>query len=92
MSDQGPEAPKDYAESVKSAAGSALDQAEGAYRQASGQVQNATSMWSRKGRPVANFVEPVPSRLRLTPIWVSLVLRVTAAVRIRIRVPIKNLF
>lgn len=42
MSDQGPEAPKDYAESVKSAAGSALDQAQGAYRQASGQVQNAT--------------------------------------------------
>jgi uncharacterized protein YjbJ (UPF0337 family) len=42
MSDQGPEAPKDYVESVKSAAGSALDQAQGAYRQASGQVQNAT--------------------------------------------------
>ena len=42
MSDQGPEAPKDYAESVKSAAGSALDQAKGAYRQATGQVQNTT--------------------------------------------------
>jgi ElaB/YqjD/DUF883 family membrane-anchored ribosome-binding protein len=42
MSDQGPEAPKDYAESVKSAAGSALDQAQGAYSQASGQVKNAT--------------------------------------------------
>jgi ElaB/YqjD/DUF883 family membrane-anchored ribosome-binding protein len=42
MSGQGPEAPKDYAESVKSAAGSALDQAQGAYRQTSGQVQNAT--------------------------------------------------
>jgi hypothetical protein len=27
MSDQGPEAPKDYAETIKSAAGSALDQA-----------------------------------------------------------------
>ena len=40
MSDRGPEAPKDYAESVKSAAGSALDQAQGAYRQASGQVQD----------------------------------------------------
>ena len=46
MSDQGPEAPKDYAETVKSAAGSALDQAEGAYRQASGQVQNATDQVS----------------------------------------------
>jgi len=41
MSDQGPEAPKDYAETIKSAAGSALDQAQGAYSQASGQVQSA---------------------------------------------------
>jgi ElaB/YqjD/DUF883 family membrane-anchored ribosome-binding protein len=46
MSDQGPEAPKDYAESIKSAAASALDQTQGAYRQASGQVQNATDQVS----------------------------------------------
>ena len=42
MSDRGPEAPEDYAESAKSTAASALDQAQGAYHQASGQVQNAT--------------------------------------------------
>jgi len=46
MSDQGPEAPKDYAESIKSTAASALDQTQGAYRQASGQVQNATDQVS----------------------------------------------
>jgi hypothetical protein len=42
MSDQGPEAPKDYTESVKSATKGALDQVQGTYNRASGQVRNAT--------------------------------------------------
>ena len=53
MSDRGPEAPKDYAESAKSTAASALDQAQGTYRQASGQVQNATD-------PVADLIRGQP--------------------------------
>src|SRR5512139_4058043 len=40
-----------------------------------------SSMWSRNGTPVASLLAPVPSRLRLTVIWVSRVLRVTCAVR-----------
>ena len=47
MSDRGPEAPEDYAESAKSTAASALDQAQGAYHQASGQVRNATDQGCR---------------------------------------------
>jgi hypothetical protein len=47
MSDQGPEAPKDYTESVKSATKGALDQVQGTYNRASGQVRNADRSGSR---------------------------------------------
>ena len=53
MSDRGPEAPEDYAEGAQSTAASALDQAQGTYRQASGQVQNATD-------PVADLIRGQP--------------------------------
>ena len=40
-----------------------------------------SSMWSKKPMPVDSLASPVPSRLSLTVIWVSAVLRVTSAVR-----------
>ena len=39
--------------------------------------RNLVQHMVEKGRPVASFAEPLPSRFRLTLIWVSLVLRVT---------------
>src|SRR6185503_6645146 len=47
-----------------------------------------SSMWSRKGTPVAIFDLPFPSRLSLTPIFVSLVLRVTSALRMAVFTPL----
>mmetsp|Transcript_32442 Transcript_32442/g.59469 ORF Transcript_32442/g.59469 Transcript_32442/m.59469 type:complete len:258 (+) Transcript_32442:269-1042(+) len=42
---------------------------------------SAVSMWSRKPRPVSTCAFPVPSRSMVQEIWVSLVSRVTVAVR-----------
>src|SRR6185295_12232295 len=44
-----------------------------------------SSMWSRKGTPVASSARPAPSRSMDTVMRVSLVLRVTSALRIRFR-------
>ena len=41
-----------------------------------------SSMCSRKGTPVSNRLWPVPSRLMDTVIWVSLVWRLTVALRV----------
>src|SRR3954467_4333286 len=41
-----------------------------------------SSMWSRKGTPVASSARPSPSRFTETEIFVSAVLRSAAAVRI----------
>src|SRR5258706_10722 len=46
-----------------------------------------SSMWSRNGTPVAIFDLPFPSRLSLTPIFVSLVLRVTSDLRMTMLTP-----
>src|SRR5689334_7316869 len=47
-----------------------------------------SSMWSRNGTPVAICDLPFPSRLSLTPIFVSFVLRVTSALRMAVLTPL----